>query len=125
MKTCEYCAKEISYHEMYCSDACEQKHNTYFRKRTKFQKVISIINILGTFSIAIGIFLYALQNLVGSMMIACGALAIGVLTSLLPAPTDNMIKKHKLQKAVKLTRYFGFVLLAIGIGALIFALTKI
>lgn len=124
MKTCDYCAKEISYHEMYCCEECEKKHIEYFAKRTKLQKLLSALNILGTCSIAVGIFIYALHNIVGSMMVACGTLAVGLITTLLPTPTDNIIKKYKIKKAVKLIRYFGFVLLAIGIGALIFALTK-
>ena len=125
MKTCEYCAKEISYHEMYCCDTCQKKHEFYFAKRTKMQKLISAANILGTCSLAFGIFICAMPTIIGEMMIAVGALLVGLITTLLPAPTDNMIKKHKLQKAVKLTRYFGFILLAIGIGTLIFALTLI
>lgn len=125
MKTCEYCAKEISYHEMFCSESCEKEHEEYFRKRGKFQKLISIINIVGTFAIGLGIFLYALQNLVGAVMITYGTLSIGILTAIIPAPLDNMVKQYKLKKALKFTRYFGFILIAIGIGALIFTLTII
>jgi len=123
MKLCDYCAKEISYHEMYCSAECEEKYTTYYSNRAKLQKLLSTVNILGTCLIAVGIFLYALQNLVGSMMIAVGAVSVGLITVFLPTPTDNQIKKLKLQKAVKYIRYFGFLLLAIGIGVLIFALT--
>lgn len=125
MKTCNFCAKEISYHEMYCSEDCEKKHIAYFAKRAKLQKLLAAVNILGTCSIAVGIFLYALHNLVGSMMIASGLLSVGLITTLLPTPTENIIKKYKLKKAVKIIRYFGFALLTLGIGALIFALTKI
>lgn len=124
MKQCKYCAKEIGYHEMFCSNSCEQNHTNYFAKRTKLQKLLSAINILGTCSIAVGIFLYALHNLVGSMMIACGALGVGLITTLLPTPTDNIIEKFKLKKAVKFTRYFGLILLAVGFAALILAFTK-
>ena len=123
MKKCSYCAKEIGYHEMYCSNECEEKYNSYFTKRTKLQKLLSAVNIVGTCSIALGIFLYAIINVVGTMMVACGALAVGLITILLPTPTDNIIEKHKLEKAVKITRYFGFFLTAVGIGALIFAFT--
>ena len=125
MKKCAYCAKEISYHEMYCSSECEKMYTSYFTKRAKLQKLLSAANIMGTCAIALGIFLYALTNLVGSMTLACGALTVGLITSLLPTPTDNIIEKHKLKKAVKITRYFGFFLTAVGIGTLIFALTFI
>ena len=120
MKKCNYCAKEIGYHEMYCSKECEEMYTSYFRKRTKLQKLLSAINIIGTCSIAVGIFLYAIVNVVGTMMIACGALAVGIITTLLPTPTDNIVEKHKLKKAVKIARYFGFLLIAVGIVGLIF-----
>ena len=123
MKQCDYCAKEISYHEMYCSKECEDNYTAYFAKRAKLQKLLSALNILGTCSIGVGIFLYALHNIVGSMMIALGALAVGLITTFLPTPTDNIIKKFKLKKAVKYTRYFGFLLDALGLTVLIFAIT--
>ena len=125
MKKCSYCAKEIGYHEMYCSSECEEKYTSYFTKRTKFQKLLSSLNIVGTCSIAVGIFLYAIINIVGAMLIACGALAVGLITIFLPTPTDNIIEKHKLKKAVTFTRYFGFFLTAVGVAALIFAITLI
>lgn len=121
MKKCEYCSKEISYHEMYCSENCENKAQEYFTKRTKMQKLISVLNIMGTCLIGAGLFVFALQNFIGAMMLAVGGLSVGTITLLLPCPTDNMIKKHQLVKAVKLVRIFGAILLAFGCAALILA----
>ena len=37
MKKCEYCAKEISYHEMYCCYECQNSANKYYDLKDKFQ----------------------------------------------------------------------------------------
>lgn len=124
MKKCEYCAKEISYHEIYCSDACEKNAENYYTKRTRMQKLISFANIVGTCLIAVGIFVFAMQNFVGALMMAVGGLSVGAVTLLLPCPTDNMIKKHKLEKAVKLVRIFGIILLVFGCAALVLAFLR-
>lgn len=124
MKKCYYCAKEISYHDMYCSKECEEEYTAYFRKRTKLQKLLSSVNITGTFLIAIGIFLYALNNFVGALAVAVGCLSVGLITLFLPTPTDNFIEKFKLKKAVSIIRKFGIVLIVVGIGALVLAFFK-
>ncbi|MBQ8000254.1 MAG: hypothetical protein IJ298_03445 [Ruminococcus sp.] len=121
MKKCEYCAKEISYHDMYCCEKCKESAEAYYTKRTRLQKIISVLNILGTCLIAVGIFVFAMQNFIGAMMMAVGGLAVGSVTLLLPCPTDNMIKKHKMEKAVKLVRIFGAFLLVFGCAALVLA----
>ncbi|MBQ2943430.1 MAG: hypothetical protein IJD93_01840 [Ruminococcus sp.] len=122
MKKCEYCAKEISYHDLYCCEDCENKATEYFAKRAKLQALISAVNIVGTCIIAVGIFLFAITNLVGALLMATGSLSVGIMTLLLPCPTDNMIKKNKLKKAMSFVRLFSIVLFAFGIGALIVAL---
>lgn len=124
MKKCYYCAKEISYHDMYCSKECEEEYTAYFRKRTKLQKLLSSVNITGTFLIAIGIFLYALNNFVGALAVAVGCLSVGLITLFLPTPTDNFVEKFKLKKAVSIIRKFGIVLIVVGIGALVLAFFK-
>ena len=121
MKKCYYCAKEIGYHDMYCSKECEDAYESYFRKRGKLQKLLSAVNIIGTCLIAVGIFLYALTNFYGAMAAAIGFLSVGTITVTLPTPTDNIINKFKLKKAVSLIRKFGFVLLVLGVGALVLA----
>ncbi len=125
MKKCDYCAKEISYDKMYCSDECEKLCNSYYSKRSNLQKLLSTANIIGTCLIAVGIFVYALNNLVGALMMAVGGFCVGLITVLLPTPTDNMIKKNKLHKAIKFTRIMGIVLLCFGAVCLVWALLKI
>lgn len=124
MKQCNFCAKEISYHEMFCSNNCENAYNNYFAKRAKLQKLLSTVNILGTCLIGVGIFVVALQNFVGLLMMAVGGISVGLITLLLPTPTDNMVKKQKLQKAIKFVRIVGIIVLAFGIAALILAFIK-
>ncbi len=124
MKKCNFCAKEISYHEMFCSKGCENAYNKYFAKRAKLQKLLSTGNILGTCLIAVSIFVIPLQNFVGLLMMAIGGFSVGLITLLLPTPTDNMVKKHKLQKAIKIVKILGIALIAFGLGALILAFFK-
>lgn len=125
MKKCYYCAKDISYHEMYCSKECEELYTAYFAKRTKLQKLLSAINIVGTFLIAIGIFLYAINNLIGALTCAAGFLSVGIITLILPTPTENFNKKYQLKKAISIVRKFGIVLIVLGVAALILAFFKI
>ncbi len=122
MKQCCYCAKEISYQEMYCSKECEEAYTGYFALRTKLQKLLAIFNILGTCLIAVGIFLVSIHNFVGLMMMSVGGFSVGFITLFLPTPTDNIIKKFKMKKAVKFVRLFSLVLLAFAVVTLILAL---
>ncbi len=124
MKQCGYCAKEISYQEMYCSKECEEKYTAYFALRAKLQKLLSTVNILGTFLIAIGIFLSPLQDYVGLLMMGVGGLSVGLITLLLPTPTDNFISRFKMEKAVKIVRIFSVVLLAFGAVSLTMAVVN-
>lgn len=124
MKKCNFCAKEISYHEMFCSKDCEDSYNKYFAKRAKLQKLLSTGNILGTCMIAVSIFLIPLQNFVGLLMMAIGGFSVGLITLLLPTPTDNMVNKHKLQKAINIVKILGVILIAFGLTALILAFFK-
>lgn len=124
MKKCNFCAKEISYHEMFCSKDCEASYNKYFAKRAKLQKLLSTSNILGTCLIAVSIFVIPLQNFVGLLMMAIGGFAVGLVTLLLPTPTDNMVKKHKLQKAINIVKVLGIILIVFGLCALILAFFK-
>ena len=120
MKRCEYCAKEIGYNDMYCCSECETITNKHYTIRGRYQKLISAANIVGTCSIAIGIFIYALVNSVGMGLIAIGGLVTGLITLLLPTPPETFVKKYKLRKAVKLTRVFSIVLLLFAAAAFVF-----
>ena len=99
MKKCEYCGKEISYHEMYCSDECHTETNKFYDLRDKFQKFYSVIN--GIFVIAIGvcIFLYSFLRDIGAIGGACSLLILGAMYFFLPFPPDVMIHKYQLKKS--------------------------
>lgn len=125
MKKCEYCAKEISYHEMYCSDDCQTDANRYYELKDKFQKPYAVIN--GIFVIAIGIciFLYSFLRDVGAIGGAASLLILGVMYFFLPFPPDVMIQKYKLKKAVKITKILAAVIFALGLIVLIFYFTGV
>ena len=125
MKKCEYCAKEISYHEMYCGDECQNSANKYYELRDKFQKPYAVIN--GIFVIAIGIciFLYSFLRDVGAIGCAASLLILGVMYYFLPFPPDVMIQKYKLKKSIKFTKIIAAVIFLLGALVLILYLTNV
>ncbi|MBQ6153732.1 MAG: DUF2116 family Zn-ribbon domain-containing protein [Ruminococcus sp.] len=125
MKKCEYCSKEISYHEMYCGDECQDSANKYYDLKDKFQKPFAVIN--GIFVIAIGIciFLYSFLRDVGAIGGASSLLILGIMYFFLPFPPDVMIQKYKLKKSILITKIIAAVIFALGVLVLIFYLTHI
>ncbi|MGN1051666.1 MAG: DUF2116 family Zn-ribbon domain-containing protein, partial [Acutalibacteraceae bacterium] len=65
MKKCEYCAKEISYHQMYCDDDCQLNANKFYEKRENFSRIFTILNTIFVFAIPIGIFLFPIIGFAG------------------------------------------------------------
>lgn len=120
MKKCDYCAKEISYHELYCGDACQNSANAFYDLREKFQKPFSVIN--GIFVIAIGvcIFLYSFLPDVGAVGAGGSLVILGIMYFFLPFPPDVMIRKYKLKKSVKITKIIAGAIFALGALVLIF-----
>ena len=105
LKKCDYCAKEISYFEQYCSEECHGNANKYYETTEKYGKLFSIINMICFFGITVA---------------SCDIL--GIMLILLPFPTENMISKYKLKKATKITRIIGLAVIGLGFIFLIFML---
>ncbi len=123
MKKCDYCAKEISYFDQYCSDDCHIRANKYYETEEKFGKIFSVINAICVFGIPVGIFLFSFAKLVGALIAAGSCVILGIMLILLPFPTEGMISKFKLKKAMKITRIVGIVVIGLGfliIGFLFF-----
>ena len=118
MKKCEYCAKEISYHEMYCSDECQNGANKFYDMRDSVTKVIAIFNGVCVMSIGIGIFIFSMIRDIGAYMISIPMVILGLLFLLFPIPADVMIQKMRIKKAIIVTRIIAIVLLVLGIIAL-------
>lgn len=125
MKKCQYCAKEIDYSQMYCSAECEQKANDYYRNRHKFRIPLNIIYIAGTAIFALGVFFSPIFTFWGLLGVAVGAISTGVITILQPYPTEEMIKKHKMEKAQRIFKICGIIITAVGVAALIMAIVKL
>ena len=123
MKKCEYCAKEISYHEMYCSDECQNSANKYYDLRERFQKPYAVIN--GIFVIAVGvcIFLYSFVRDVGAIGGASALMILGLMYFFLPFAPDVMIHKYKLQKSLFIAKIIAAVIFTLGVIVLIFYFT--
>lgn len=123
MKKCDYCAKEISYFDQYCSNDCHIRANKYYETEEKFGKIFSVINAICVFGIPVGIFLFSFAKLVGALIAAGSCVILGIMLILLPFPTEGMISKFKLKKAMKITRIVGIVVIGLGfliIGFLFF-----
>ncbi|HIQ80320.1 MAG TPA: hypothetical protein IAD32_03435 [Candidatus Scatavimonas merdigallinarum] len=119
MKKCEYCAKEISYHEQYCSDACQQAAMKYYRLTRNCGRLFSICNILGLLAIVVGLFWMVFQPNIGIYIVSGGCLLLGILYFLLPFGTPDMIKKSKIKKTIKNVKWIACLLWMTGLVLLI------
>lgn len=122
MKKCDYCGKEISYFEQYCNEDCHINANKFYEKREKFTGLFSILCGVCVVAVAIGIFTFSFLREIGTITVVGSCVTLSLLLFFLPFPTEDMISKHKIKKAVKLTRIVSYVVLGMGIAFLIFSL---
>ena len=122
MKKCEYCAKEISYHEIYCCDDCQTNANKFYDTRDKISTLMGIINGVCVMSIGIGLFVFSFLRTVGGYMISIPLFILGILFLLFPMPADVMINKYKIEKSMKMTRIISIGMLVLGLVAFILTL---
>ena len=115
MKKCEFCGKQISYFDQYCDDECHIKANKFYEKSERFSKVFSIINGICVFGIPVGLFLISFSRNVGLTVALASCIILGIMLIILPFPTENMISKFKIQKAVKITRIIGCAVIFLGL----------
>ena len=132
MKQCEYCGKEISYHELYCSDDCQIKANRFYERRycsddcqikanrfyersEKFSKPFTVVNTACVFGIPVGLFLMSFLKLLGTVVASGSCIVLGLMLLIFPLPTEGMIKKYKIIKAVKIVRILGIAVIALGL----------
>lgn len=115
MKKCEFCGKQISYFDQYCDDECHIKANKFYEKSERFSKVFSIINGICVFGIPVGLFLISFSRSVGLIVALASCIILGIMLIILPFPTENMISKFKIQKAVKITRIIGCAVIFLGL----------
>lgn len=114
MKKCDYCAKEITYFEQYCSDECQRRANKYYETSEKYGKLFSVINVICVFGIPVGLFLFPFSKSVGTVLASECCVVLGIMLLFLPFPTEGMISKLKLQKSMKITRIIGASVIALG-----------
>lgn len=114
MKKCDYCAKEITYFEQYCSDECQRRANKYYETSEKYGKLFSVINVICVFGIPVGLFLFPFSKSVGTVLASVCCVVLGIMLLFLPFPTEGMISKLKLQKSIKITRIIGASVIALG-----------
>ena len=115
MKKCEFCAKEISYEEMYCCDECEKQTLQYYERSERFAKPFSMINIVCLFGIMVGMFIFPMAKPFGAGIAIISCAVLGIMLLFLPSPTESMIKKFKGKKAMKITRLVGVGMMFLGL----------
>ncbi len=115
MKQCEYCGKEISYHELYCSDDCQIKANRFYERSEKFSKPFTVVNTACVFGIPVGLFLMSFLKLLGTVVASGSCIVLGLMLLIFPLPTEGMIKKYKIIKALKIVRILGIAVIVLGL----------
>lgn len=115
MKKCDYCAKEISYFDQYCDEDCHAKANKFYEISQRYEKLFSLINSISIFGIPIGLLLFSFERFIGTSVTCTSCFVLGIMLILLPFPTENMISKFKLKKAIKITRIVGIAVIILGL----------
>lgn len=119
LKKCNYCGDQIGYHDMYCNISCNARANEYYERKERFTKLFSVINVICVFGVPIGMFLVPIVHPVGAALVTVSLFLLGIMLTLFPFPTEDMIDRFKLKKAVFITRMIGVGLIACGIIALL------
>ncbi|MDP4119946.1 MAG: hypothetical protein Q8876_02685 [Bacillota bacterium] len=125
MKQCEYCAKEISYHEQYCNEECKDNALDFFDKIESKNIIFSVFQIAGIILMIIGFITGVFQAFWGTLISGCAAILLGIVFYILPFGTLEMIKKFKIKKMIKITKLIalGFILFGlidIALGQFVF-----
>ena len=115
MKKCDYCAKEISYDEMYCCEECEKLTKDYYIRADRYAKPFSVINVVCLFGVMAGMFIFPMAKPFGAAMAIICCAVLGVLLLVLPFPTESMIRKFKMKKAIQITRMVGIGMMFLGV----------
>ncbi len=116
MKTCDYCAKEIDYNHQYCCDECEAQALAFYTKQKRSERPVSIINMIAFIGVIVGGFCCALYDAVqGSLLCAAMLLLLGIAYLIYPFAPDNIVKKFKIQKSVKLIRMLALCFVGLAV----------
>ncbi|MBR1482091.1 MAG: DUF2116 family Zn-ribbon domain-containing protein [Ruminococcus sp.] len=115
MKQCDFCGKEITYHEQYCSDDCQLHANRFYERTEKFAKLFTGVNVVCIFGIPVGLFLMSVVRPVGTALAAGSCILLGLILLIFPFPTEGMIKKFKISKSIRITRFIGLGVIALGL----------
>lgn len=114
MKKCDFCAREISYHEMYCCEECNKKANDFYEMQEKFSKLFAVLNGIFVMAIGICIFAFSFLPVFSVYAIAVSLFALAVLYFFCPFPPDIMIHKYKIKKSIKFCRIISLALLILS-----------
>ena len=115
MKQCEYCAKQIDYNHQYCCDECEKQSLYYYARQKRSERPVSVINFIAFFGVIVGGFCAALFNTkLGSLLCAVMLTLLGIAYLIFPYAPDNIVKKYKIMKSIKIIRIIALGFLAMA-----------
>lgn len=124
MKKCEYCSKEISYYDQYCSEDCHRLARKFYNTLEYKRKIFSVVNIVGILGLTVGLFWCVFQGDIGSIIAGSATLLLGILYYLLPFATPEMIRKHQIKKAIKNIKILGIAGIVVGAALLVWGIIK-
>lgn len=122
MKQCEYCAKEISYYDQYCSTECEEKAKRYYDLARNKRKLFSFFNFTGLLALIAGLFWMLFQAQVGAYIAGAALLVVGILFFFFPFGTPEMLQKFKIEKMIKIVKALGITAAVIGVVLIVLGL---
>lgn len=92
-----------------------KKANKFYDLRDKYGKLFAFLDAIFVFLIPIGIMAGSLFGAIGDSLIVIGFGGLGIMLLLLPFPTESMIRKHQIKKAILMCRIFALILILIAI----------
>ena len=115
MKKCDYCAKEVSLNEYYCSEDCEKHAIDYYTVVKDKEKIFSVINVISFFSICASLIWTMFQPYVGLYILSGVLLVVSILFYIYPFATGLMLEKYKVKKSVSIIKKIAIAILVLSI----------
>lgn len=122
MKKCEYCSKEISYHEQYCSENCEIEAKKFYTYRNSRSGLFTALSITFMICTAVGGFMYLFGLSWATCIMTFSLMCLGVTIILFPYGTEEMIKKHGIKHCAELIKKIGIVVAVVGFVCFVISL---
>lgn len=125
MKKCEYCKKEISYHEQYCSEDCMLEAKRFYTYRNTRSGIFTAFSVVFMICACVGGFMFLFGLEWATAIITFSIMCLGITMIVFPYGTDEMIKKHGIKHCAELIKRLGIAVAAAGFIFLVISLLYI